>query len=136
MDDDTHEHLLDRAQRLEVSASQLVNRYVKEGLRMDEHPGITFVTTPDGHRPAVLASRPRLKVIDIVGTWKGERQDVAATARYFAISEDEVHVALRYYTAYQKELDQEIRRHLAAQQSYRRVLEQRQARARRRAANA
>jgi len=135
MDDDTHEQLLGRAQRLEVSASQLVNRYVKEGLRMDEHPGIAFVTTPDGRRAAVLASRPRLKVVDIIGTWKGERQDVAATARYFDLSEEEVQGALRYYAAYQKELDEEIRRHLEAQQNYKRVLEQRQAQVRRRVAN-
>src|SRR5262245_12244546 len=48
MDDGTHEHLLARTERTGASASQLVNRYVKEGLRMDEYPGVGFVTAPDG----------------------------------------------------------------------------------------
>ncbi|HET9809082.1 MAG TPA: hypothetical protein VFQ66_05250 [Candidatus Limnocylindria bacterium] len=38
----------------------------------------------------MLVSRPGLQVIDIIGTWQGEQQDVAATARYFRISEDDV----------------------------------------------
>lgn len=135
MDDDTHEHLLGRAERTNASASQLVNRYVKEGLRMDAHPGIGFVTARDGERIPVLASRPRLKLIDIIGTWRGERQNVPATARYFDITEEDVQAVLRYYAAYRDELDAAIREHLAAQDNFERVLRQRDAQARRRVAN-
>lgn len=135
MDDDTHEELLERADRVGTTASQLVNRYVKEGLRMDEHPGIAFVTARDGRRTPVLASRPRLKVIDIIGTWQAERKDAAATARYFQISDEDVEAVLRYYAAYQREVDDDLRQHLDAQDNYKRVLEQRQERARRRVAN-
>lgn len=133
MDEETHEALLAHAERADVSPSKLVNRYVKEGLRMDEHPAISFVTTPQGRR-AVLAARPRLQVIDIIGTWKGERQDVAATARYFEVSEDDVRAVIQYYVAYRDELDEEIRRHLEAQQNFKRVLEHREAQTRRRLA--
>ena len=111
-----------------------MNRYVKEGLRMDEHPAIAYISTPQGRR-AVLAARPRLQVIDIVGTWKGERQDIGATAKYFGISDDDVRAVIQYYVAYKDELDEEIRRHLDAQQNYKRVLQQREAHARRRVAN-
>lgn len=135
MDDETHERLHARAERLEVSASQLVNRYVKEGLIMDEHPGIKFVTTPEGRR-AVLASRPRLLVIDLLGTWKAEHQNVPETARYFDVSEDDVRAVVRYYAAHRDELDDEIRRHLEAQQNFKRALEHRETRSRRRIANA
>jgi uncharacterized protein (DUF433 family) len=135
MDDDTREELVDHAERSEVSPSKLVNRYVKEGLRMDKHPVIAFKTTPHGRR-AVLASRPGLQVIDIIGTWRGERQDVAATARYLHISEDDVRAVLRYYATYKDEIDQDLKAHLEAQENYKRVLEQREARTRRRAANA
>lgn len=135
MDDGVHEELLERAERLGTSASQLVNRYVKEGLRMDEHPTISFVTTTSG-RYAVLALRPRLKVIDIIGTWLGERQDITATARYFDLPEEEIRAILRYYAQYKDELDQALRRHLEAQENYKRVLQRREARARRRVAKA
>jgi len=135
MDDDTREDLVKHAERFELSPSKLVNRYVREGLRMDKHPVIAFKTTPHGRR-AVVASRPGLQVVDIVGTWQGERQDVAATARYFHMSEDDVRAVLGYYAEYKKEIDQDLKDHLEAQENYKRVLEQREARTRRRAANA
>jgi len=130
MDDDTHERLLARAKKLELSASQLANRYVREGLRMDEYPEISFVSTPEGRR-AVLASRPRIQVIDLVATWQGQRQDIAATARYFEIPESDVRGALRYYAAYTNELDEAIRKHREAQTNFEQVLARRTARARR-----
>ena len=102
---------------------------------MDEHPAIGFVSTPQGRR-AVLATRPGLQVIDIIGTWKGERQNISATAEYFSIAEDDVRAVVRYYAAYKNELDEEIQRHLEAQQNYKRVLAEREERTRRRVANA
>ena len=135
MDDDTREDLVKHAERFELSPSKLVNRYVREGLRMDKHPVIAFKTTPHGRR-AVVASRPGLQVVDIVGTWQGERQDVAATARYLHMSEDDVRAVLGYYAEYKKEIDQDLKDHLEAQENFKRVLEQREARSRRRAANA
>ena len=135
MDDDTREDLVKHAERFELSPSKLVNRYVREGLRMDKHPVIAFKTTAHGRR-AVVALRPGVQVIDIIGTWQGERQDVAATARYFHVSEDDVRAVLGYYADYKKEIDQDLKDHLEAQENYKRVLEQREARTRRRAANA
>lgn len=136
MDDDAREELIEHAVRSELSPSKLVNRYVREGLRMDKHPAVTFKTTSLGRRAAVLASRPGLQVIDIIGTWQAERQDVAATARYFHIPEDDVRAVLRYYADYKDEIDQDLKAHLASQENYKRVLEQREARTRRRAAHA
>ncbi len=136
MDDGTREDLIEHAERSEVSPSKLVNRYVKEGLRMDNHPAIIFKTTPLGRRAAVLASRPGLQVIDIIGTWQAERQDVPATARYVHISEDDVRAVLRYYADHKDEIDQDLKAHLEAQENYKRVLERREARTRHRVANA
>jgi len=127
MDDATREELLAQAERSDVSSSKLANRYVKEGLRMDKHPAIAFKTTSQGRR-AILASRPGLQLIDIIGTWQGERQDLAATARYFQISEEDVRAVLRYYADYKDELDLDLKAHLEAQENYKRVLEQREAR--------
>ena len=136
MDDDTREELLVHADRSELSSSKLANRYIREGLRMDKHPAIAFKTTPQGRRAAVLATRPGLQVIDLIGTWQAERHDVAATARYFHISEDDVQAVVGYYAEYKDEMDQDLRAHLDAQANYKRVLEQREARSRRRVANA
>src|SRR5437867_9434662 len=88
---------------------------------MDEYPGIKFVTTPEGRR-AVLASRPRLSVVDLLGTWQADGQNVRATARYFEISEDDVRAVIRYYSAFRDELGEEIRQNLAAQQNFERAI--------------
>ena len=104
MDDDSREELIAFAERSEVSPSRLVNRYVREGLRMDKHPAISFKTTQH--------------------------------ARYFHINEDDVQAVLRYYAEYKDEIDQDLQAHLDAQANYKRVLEQREARVRRRVAKA
>ena len=136
MEDSTREDLLEQAARSDASPSKLVNRYVKEGLRMDKHPAIAFRTSPQGRRSAVLAARPGLQLIDIIGTWQAERQDLAATAKYFHVGDDEVNAVLRYYADYKDEIDQDLRANRDAQENYKRVLEQRDARTRRRVANA
>ena len=79
---------------------------------MDEHPGVGFVTAPVRGRVPVLAGRPRLKRVDVVGTWRAEQQD-AATARCFGIAEDDVQAELRCGVAFRDELDPAIRAHLA-----------------------
>lgn len=135
MEEDTHEALRLHAEEADISPSKLVNRYVKEGLRMDTHPAIAFKTTARGRR-AVLASHPGLQLIDIVGTWQGEDQDVAATARYFKLGDDEVQAVLRYYAEYRDEIDLDLKAHLQAQANYKRVLTERDARTRRRSASA
>ena len=130
MDNETREQLLGHAETLDISASQLANRYVKEGLRMDEHPGIIFVSTPLGRR-AVLASKRRIQILDLVVTWQDQRRDVAETARYFDVSEDDVRAAVRYYASLKDELDEAIRQHREAQANFEHVLARRNKRARR-----
>jgi len=132
MDDDTRTELLAHAERLDANASKLVNRYVKEGLRMDKHPAVIFTTTSLGRRAAVLAAHPGLQVIDVIGTWKAERKDVARTARYLNVAEEDVEAVLRYYTDYRDEVDRDLQEHLEAQRNYKRVLERREAQTRRR----
>lgn len=134
MDKDVNAELTRHAERLDLNASRLVNRYVKEGLRMDKHPAVTFATTPHGRRAAVLAAHPRIQVIDLIATWKGEGQDTAKAARYLHIDRDEVESVLRYYAEYHDEIDRDLQEHLAAQQNYKRVLAEREGQGRRRAA--
>jgi hypothetical protein len=135
MDEDAHDELITHAKRLEINASKLVNRYVKEGLRMDKHPAIGFKTTPQGRRAAVLAARPGIQVIDVLGTFKAESQDAGKTARYLHISEDDVQAVLRYYAEYRDELDRDLKEHLETQRNFKRVLATREAQTRRRVAN-
>ena len=135
MDEEVRKELDDQAGRSDVSPSKLVNRYVKEGLRLDKHPAVMFKTTAQGRRAVVLAAHPGLQVIDVIGTWKAERQDAAGAARYLHIAADEVEAVLRYYADYRDEVERDLQDHLDAQRSYKRALGHRKGQMRRRVAN-
>jgi hypothetical protein len=100
---------LDRhAKRLGKPRSNLVERYVQEGLRMDEHPGIVFVDGPAGRRPS-LARYRGLDVWQVISTLHANVGDVADTAEVLNISESEVRAALAYYAEHRGEIDDWIR---------------------------
>jgi hypothetical protein len=98
---------LDRhAKRLGKPRSNLVERYVEEGLRMDEHPGVVFVEGPAGRRPALRAG---LDVWEVINTLHANDGDVTDTAEVLAIPEARVRIALGYYAAHRAEIDDWIR---------------------------
>jgi len=100
---------LDRhAKRLGKPRSNLVERYVEEGLRLDEHPGIVFVEGPAGRRPA-LASRRGLDVWQVISTLHDNDGNVGDTADVLRLPESEVRGALAYYADYRGEIDDWIR---------------------------
>lgn len=85
----------------------LVERYVEEGLRMDAHPGIVFVSGPAGRRPAV--SGTGLDVWEVVCTVKdaGSTEDAS---RYLGIDPGKVDAALGYYADFREDIDAWIER--------------------------
>jgi uncharacterized protein (DUF433 family) len=99
--------LEERANEIDRSASALAARYIEEGLRLDQHPGIVFVERPAGRR-AMLAGT-RLNVANVVGTAKA-----AGSAEEAAESLDlpllKIRAALRYYADFSDEIDAEIER--------------------------
>lgn len=95
--------LQEQADRTGTSESELVRRYVAEGIRRDRHR-VTFRPGRVGGRPA-LELRPRLEIATIVETWRGEGRDEAATARYHDITLDEVRTALDYHAEFNDEID-------------------------------
>ncbi|TMC74750.1 MAG: ribbon-helix-helix protein, CopG family [Chloroflexi bacterium] len=100
---------LDRhAKRLGKPRSNLVERYVEEGLRMDEHPGIVFVEGPAGRRPALAAYRG-LDIWQVISTLHDNDGDVADTAEILDLPKSEVRLALAYYADHRTEIDDWIR---------------------------
>ncbi len=85
-----------------------MERYVEEGLRTEEHPGIVFVDGPAGRR-AALGSKRGLDIWQIISTLKADRGSVAATAKILVLEEAEVRIAIEYYTDYSDEIDAWIR---------------------------
>jgi hypothetical protein len=91
------------------TVSGLAQRFVDEGLRADEHPGIVFRDGPAGRRAGLACGPDIWEVIKFLRE-VDERGPAAieATAEMMNLLESRVHAAIRYYMAYPEEIDREI----------------------------
>ena len=99
----TLERLDARAHQIRETRTGLAERYLEEGLRMDEHPGIAFVDGPAGRRAFLTGTG--LDVWEVIGVVQDNRGSPTATARYLEVPEGRVRDALRYYAAFPDEID-------------------------------
>jgi uncharacterized protein (DUF433 family) len=95
-----------RAKRAQLPTRTLAQRYVEEGLRMDEHPLVRFVDGPAGRR-ARLAGTGK-DVWEVIATVRDNDNDLAATAEYLRIPLGLVQATVTYYGAYRDEIDELI----------------------------
>lgn len=92
-----------------ATPSGLAQRLVDEGLRMAEHPGITFKDGPTGRRAALLLGPDVWEVLKAARELdeRGE-EAVNAAAELLTLTPERVRVALRYYAAFPEEIDAEV----------------------------
>ena len=100
---DTIERLKRRSGEAGAPQAALAERYIDEGMRMDEHQGVYFREGGSGRRPAVLGTH--LDVAQVIETLRQNDNSIEETADYLDISPAQVDVAVRYYTAYRGEVD-------------------------------
>ena len=106
LNDATISRLGARAQRVHLPPRTLAQRYVEEGLRMDEHPLVRFADGPAGRRARLIGTGKDVwEVIEVVRDNGG---DAAESARYLEIPLGLVQAAIAYYGAYAAEIDQQI----------------------------
>lgn len=97
----------DRARLAGQKPTNLAERYLAEGLAMDEHPGIHFVDGPAGRRPAVVGGPDVWQLVEVV---RGNDGSVEAAAEYLEIDPRLINTALGYYGAHREEIDDWISR--------------------------
>jgi len=95
-----------RARRVHLPPRTLAQRYVEEGLRMDEHPLVRFAEGPAGRRARLLGTGK--DVWEVVATVRDNDGDLAEAARYLEAPLGLVQAAVSYYGAYPDEIDQWI----------------------------
>ncbi|MGA3151921.1 MAG: hypothetical protein ACLP3Q_20860 [Streptosporangiaceae bacterium] len=95
-----------RARRVHLPPRTLAQRYVEEGLRMDEHPLIRFAEGPAGRRARLLGTGK--DVWEVVATVRDNDGDLGEAARYLELPLGLVQAAVSYYGAYPDETDQWI----------------------------
>src|SRR5690242_12799460 len=106
LNDATIARLGRHAQRTHLAPRPLAQRYVEEGLRMDEHPLIRFADGPAGPRAMLVGSGS--VGWDNIAVVRDNDGDADETARYLEIPLGLVQAAISYYGAYRDEIDQWI----------------------------
>jgi uncharacterized protein (DUF433 family) len=104
----TLERLRKRARLSGEPRTTLAERYLAEGLLMDEVPGIHFVDGSLGRRPALIGSG--LDVWEVVKVVKDNGGSAAEAADYLEVEPRLVETALRYYGSNREEIDDWIAR--------------------------
>jgi uncharacterized protein (DUF433 family) len=95
-----------RARRFHLPPRTLAQRYVEEGLRMDEHPLVRFAEGPAGRRARLVGTGK--DVWEVVATVRDNDGDIAEAARYLEMPLGLIQAAVAYYGAYSDEVDQWI----------------------------
>lgn len=92
-----------RARRRRIPPRTLAQRYVEEGLRIDDHPLVRFTDGPAGRRPRLVGSG--LDVWEVIAVVRDNGSDARAAADYLELPLGLVQAAVTYYGAYADEID-------------------------------
>jgi uncharacterized protein (DUF433 family) len=95
--------LVRRSRELDESRNALAERYIAEGVKMDEHPDIYFRDGAMGRRAAVIGTR--LDVWQVMDTVRNSDNSAEEAADYLSLPVSKVSAAVRYYAANREEVD-------------------------------
>jgi uncharacterized protein (DUF433 family) len=93
-----------RTAELAESRNALAERYIAEGLKMDEHPDVYFREGALGRRAAIIGTR--LDVWQVIDTVRSSGNSVEDAAEYLGMPVGKVRAAVGYYAAYRNEVDE------------------------------
>ena len=110
LDDELRARLAAAAATEGTTVTELIERFVREGLAIAEHPGIVFKPGPSGRRAALAGGPDVWEIAAALRHVTGpEARRVAALAEQFGLHEREVAIALSYAAAHRAEIEERIR---------------------------
>jgi sulfur carrier protein ThiS len=109
LDDALRDELAAQAAAESTTVTELIERYVREGLASAAHPGIVFKPGPAGRRAALAGGPDVWEVIAALRHTTGsESRRVAQLATEFGIHERQVVIALNYAAAHRAEIQARV----------------------------
>jgi hypothetical protein len=109
LDDTLRTRLAELADAEDTTVTELIERFVREGLDTAAHPGVAFKPGPSGRRAALAGGPDVWEIVaalrDIHGS---EAERVAALAQQFGIHERQVGIALDYAAAHREEIEARV----------------------------
>lgn len=110
LDDKLREDLAAHAASEDTTVTELIERFVREGLACAAHPGIVFKPGPSGRRAALAGGPDVWEIASALQHVAGsEAKRVAALAAQFGVHERQVVIALNYAAAHREEVETRIR---------------------------
>ncbi|HUA03895.1 MAG TPA: hypothetical protein VMB27_08335 [Solirubrobacteraceae bacterium] len=92
-----------------TTVTELIERYVREGLASAAHPGIVFKPGPAGRRAALAGGPDVWEVVAALRNSSGsESKRVAAVAEQLGLHERQVLLALEYAAAHRAEIEARV----------------------------
>jgi hypothetical protein len=126
LDDDLRERLLLRAKAEGGSLTSLVERFVREGLAVEEHPGIVFKPGPSGRRAALAGGPDVWEIAAALRLTSGsEPERLAALSEEFGIHKRQAMIALNYAALHREEVDAQVQANDRALEGLERQAEER-----------
>jgi len=108
---DVVERLDRRSESARTSKSELAERYVDEGIRMEAHPGIVFRGGPAGRRAALVGGPDVWELISFVkGLDERGQAAIEKAAELLNLRPHQVRAATGYYAEFRDEIDERIKR--------------------------
>jgi hypothetical protein len=109
LDDTLRTRLAKLADAEGTTVTELIERFVREGMDTAAHPGVVFKPGPSGRRAALAGGPDVWEIVAALRDTHGsEAERVAALAQQFGIHERQVGIALDYAAAHLEEIEARI----------------------------
>ncbi|MGH2896732.1 MAG: hypothetical protein ACRDPM_26180 [Solirubrobacteraceae bacterium] len=109
LDDELRSRLAAQAAAEATTVSELIERFVHEGLACAAHPGIVFKPGPAGRRAALAGGPDVWEVVAALRHTTGsESERLAVLAEQFGVHERQVTIALNYAAAHRGEVEARV----------------------------
>jgi len=126
LDDRLREQLTAASAAEGVTVTELIERYVREGMACAAHPGIVFKPGPSGRRAALAGGPDVWEVVAALRHVPGsEAERIAVLAEQLGLHERQVVMALNYAGAHREEVEARVRANDRALEEAERVAEER-----------
>ncbi len=105
LDDELRSQLAAQAAAESTTVTELIERFVREGLDCAAHPGIVFKPGPAGRRAALAGGPDVWEIVAALRDTTGsESERMAAIAEQFGMHDRQVVIALNYAAAHRDEI--------------------------------
>lgn len=109
LDDELRDRISGAAASEGTTVTELIERFVREGLASAAHPGIVFKPGPSGRRAALAGGPDVWEITAALRHVRGpEAKRVAALADQFGLHERQVVIALNYAAAHRDEIEARV----------------------------